>query len=71
MRLATAAGDKAALADLQISAPTPYREPREKARLDAIFRAGLACRPPNPTDTIQQVMSAPHWTPADMALAAK
>ena len=65
LRLATAAGDQAALADLKISGPTPFREPRDPAKVAAFLRAGAKYRPPNPTDQVRQVLSAPHWTVAD------
>jgi pimeloyl-ACP methyl ester carboxylesterase len=66
LRLATAAGDEAALAELRTSGPDPWREPRDPAKVAAFQRAGARYRPPHPANPLQQALSAPHWTLADV-----
>jgi len=69
LRLATAAGDQAALADLKISGPDPFREPRDPARIAAFQRAFAKYRGPVPANPMQEALSAPHWTMAGLAAA--
>jgi len=69
LRLATAAGDQAALADLKISGPDPFREPRDPARVAAFQRAFARYRGPVPANPMQEALGAPHWTMADLAAA--
>lgn len=71
LRLATAAGDEAALADLRISGSDPWREPRDPARVAAFQRAGARYRPPNPANPMAIALSAPHWTRADLMAAQR
>jgi pimeloyl-ACP methyl ester carboxylesterase len=69
VRLATAAGDEAALADLKISGPDPFREPRDPARIAAFQRAFVKYRGPVPANPMQEALSAPHWTMPDLVAA--
>ncbi len=71
LRLATAAGDEAALADLRVSGPDPWREPRDPARVAAFVRAGAKYRPPNPVNPMRQALGAPHWTMEDLAASQR
>jgi len=70
LRLATAAGDEAALADLKISGPEPFREPRDPAKLAAFLRAGAKYRPPS-IDPVKHPLNlgAAHWTMDDVVAA--
>lgn len=69
LRLATAAGDEAALADLRISGPEPWRAPRDPVKVAAFVRAGAKYRPPHPANPLQEALSAPHWTLNDVMAA--
>jgi pimeloyl-ACP methyl ester carboxylesterase len=69
VRLATAAKDEAALADLKLSGPDPFREPRDPARVAAFQRAFVKYRGPVPTNPMQEALSAPHWTMGDLGAA--
>ena len=71
LRLATAAHDVQALDDLRVSGPSPFREPRDPARIAAFLRAGAKYRPPNPSNPLQIALAAPHWTPAEIAAAMR
>jgi pimeloyl-ACP methyl ester carboxylesterase len=65
LRLATAAGDQTTLADLAISGPDPFREPRDPARVAAFRRAWGRYNAALPPDQTQEVLAAPHWSLAD------
>jgi pimeloyl-ACP methyl ester carboxylesterase len=69
VRLATAAKDEAALADLKLSGPDPFREPRDPARVAAFQRAFVKYRGPVPANPMQEALSAPHWTMGDLGAA--
>jgi len=69
VRLATAAKDEAALADLKLSGPDPFREPRDPARIAAFQRAFVKYRGPVPANPMQEALSAPHWTMSDLGAA--
>jgi pimeloyl-ACP methyl ester carboxylesterase len=71
LRLATAAADEAALADLRVSGADPWREPRDPLRVAAFQRAGARYRPPNPMNPMAVALSAPHWTRADLMAAQR
>lgn len=71
LRLATAAHDEAALADLAISGPEPFRQPRDPAKVAAFVSAGAKYRPPNPdpAEKIKEAASAPNWTVPELMAA--
>lgn len=69
LRLATAASDQASLADLKTSGPDPFREPRDPARIAAFQKVYVKYRAPVPLNAMQEALSAPHWTMADLAAA--
>ena len=71
LRLATEANDEAALADLRISGPEPWREPRDPTRVAAFQRAGARYRPPNPSSPVQVALSNPHWSLSDIQAAQR
>lgn len=62
VRLATKAGDTEGLRVLLDAGPQLFKDPaKQKAVRDVTSRY----RPPNPTDQVQQVLSAPHWSLED------
>jgi pimeloyl-ACP methyl ester carboxylesterase len=64
--LAEAAGDKAALADLDAAGPHPYNDtPRDPARTAAFVRAARRYPARTPEHQIADVVNAPHWGPAE------
>lgn len=69
LRLATAAKDEASLADLRMTGPDVWREPRDPARVAAFQRVFVKYRPPVPANPMQEAMSAPHWTIDDLIAA--
>lgn len=66
VRLATAARDAQSLADLELAGPDVWREPRDPARIAAFQRVFVKYRPPVPSNPVQQALSSPHWTLADL-----
>lgn len=69
VRLATAAGDQAALTDLKLAGADVWREPRDPARVAAFQRVFVKYRPPVPANPMQEALSAPHWTMDDLLAA--
>lgn len=69
LRLATAANDEASLADLRISGPTPFREPRDPVRIAAFQKVYVKYGAPVPANPMQEAISAPHWTPQELVAA--
>ncbi|HEY0435443.1 MAG TPA: alpha/beta hydrolase [Phenylobacterium sp.] len=65
-QLAQAAGDKASLADLDEAGPHPFNDtPRDPAKVAAFLRASRRYPARNPEHQIQDVVTAPHWGPAE------
>lgn len=67
LRLATAADDAAALADLKAAGADVWREPRDPARVAAFMRVSVKyLGAPVPGDRMREVLGDPHWTIGDM-----
>ena len=67
LRLARAAHDDAALADLKLAGPDVWRQPRDPAKVAAFLRAREHYAPPAPNFAVvrDEVLHAPHWSMAD------
>ncbi|HEX3701668.1 MAG TPA: alpha/beta hydrolase [Phenylobacterium sp.] len=70
--LAEVAGDKDALADLDLSGLHPFNEtPRDPAKLEARRRAASRYPARNPAHQTLDVVTAPNWGPAEAGMLVK
>jgi pimeloyl-ACP methyl ester carboxylesterase len=69
LELATAGRDETSLADLKVSGPDVFREPRDPARVAAFQRVYAKYRAPVPGNPMQLAAGTPHWSMNDFAAA--